>query len=188
MVPNALLLHHYTYVYLLNTHVKRIAILRQHASVHSYLTAYRWKDRHRSLHLDPHCVCRRESAHSSPCLILFIQALPPSHILFIQKKKKSMYKARFIIASRSSSCTFIQDNVSHRKPLLHTCSPAATLFTPHLPLSSHCIYYTSSSQHLHLWNLFSQAYLSPSRFISLRAIRAVLLSFSRHFPMVASFV
>jgi hypothetical protein len=88
LVPHAFLLHHYTYVYLLNTHVQRIAILRQH--VPSYyavdlLTAYRWKDRHRSLHLDPHCICRGESAHSSSCLILFKRFLP-SHLLSIHKK------------------------------------------------------------------------------------------------------
>jgi hypothetical protein len=77
-----------TYVYLLNTHVQRIAILRQH--VPSYcavvlLTAYRWKDRHRSLHLDPHCICRGESAHSSPCLILFKRFL---HLTFSSSIKK----------------------------------------------------------------------------------------------------
>jgi hypothetical protein len=76
------------------------------------------------------------------------------HLTFSLSIKKSMYKARFIIASRSSSCTSIQENVpSVEDPLSHASSPAVTLSTPRLPPSSHCIYYTSSSQRLHLWNL-----------------------------------
>ena len=97
-------------MYLLNIHAQRISILRQH--VFSYwevalLTAYRWKRRHRSLRLDPHCICRGESAHSSLCLILFKRFL---HLTFSSSITKSMYKARFIIASRSLSCAYIQDN------------------------------------------------------------------------------
>jgi hypothetical protein len=42
-------------------------------------------------------------------------------------KKKSMYKARFIIASHSSSCTSIQENVLFvEDPLSHASSPAVT--------------------------------------------------------------
>ena len=104
LVPHAFLLHplHGTYAYLLNSHVQHIAILHQHVSHYAValLTAYRWKDRHRSLHLDPHCICRGESAHSSPCFILFsVSSISPSLHPFKKKFVQSTlhYRQPFFI-------------------------------------------------------------------------------------------